>query len=61
MAKGKGGKPSAPTTPTVTRNNGKKFKQNPLDGTSGRGKHTGKTINGYSPEKLQIRAERRSQ
>jgi hypothetical protein len=60
MAKGKGGKPSTQTGPNSTRNNGKKSKQNPLDGTSGRGKHTGRTVGGYSPEKLAIRAAKRT-
>ena len=60
MAKGKGGKPSTQTGPNSERKNQKKAKQNPLDGTHGRGKHTGKTIGGYSPEKLAIRAEKRT-
>lgn len=55
-----GGKPSSTSGPNTERKNQKKSKQNPLDGTHGRGKHTGRTVGGYSPAKLAIRAEKRS-
>ncbi len=37
------------------RPNGKAFKKNPKSN-----RKTGKTINGYSPEKLKLRAEKRA-
>lgn len=52
-----GGKPT--TGPNSERKNQKKSKQNPLDGTHGRGKRTGRTVGGYTPEKLAIRAQKR--
>jgi hypothetical protein len=62
MAKGKGGKPAAPVQ-TSGRKNNKPSKKYPrtAPATSGRGRATGRTVGGYSPEKLQIRAQRRSQ
>lgn len=57
MAKGKGGKPGAPAKVMSGENrpNGKAFKKKPKPQ-----KKTGKTIGGYSPAKLKVRAAKRA-
>jgi len=55
MVKGRGGSSkSVGTGPNPNRKNGKAPKKNPKTA-----KKTGKTIGGYSPEKLAIRAQKR--
>jgi hypothetical protein len=60
LNKGKGGKSVAPVQ-TSGRKNNKPSKKYPrtAPAASGRGKATGRTVGGYSPAKLAIRAEKR--
>lgn len=53
MGKGKGGKPSASTGRNSDRKCGKASKKHPKTGREGA---NGKTVGGYSPSKLEIRA-----
>ena len=55
MAKGKGLKPAPVKTTINDRPNGKARKKNPK-----KPRKTGRTVGGYSPAKLEIRAKKRA-
>jgi len=56
MSKGKG-RPLVKTSRNDNRPNGKAFKKRPVDLSK---RYTGRTVNGYSPAKLKLRAEKRT-
>ena len=56
MSKGKG-RQLVKTSRNDNRPNGKAFKKRPVDLAK---RYTGRTVNGYSPAKLRLRAEKRA-
>ena len=56
MSKGKG-RQLVKTSRNDNRPNGKAFKKQPVDLAK---RYTGRTVNGYSPAKLKLRAEKRA-